>query len=83
MSYDNVPWFPAGPGFVTTQIVLYEQSNFVEVHTDLQPAGRTYTQGVENADGTEAAFLEGRVLEDFGLEDDAVRFTTGKPGKGN
>jgi hypothetical protein len=83
VSYENVPWWPSGPGTVTTQVILFEQSNDVEVHTDFQSAGRTYTQGVENADGTEAAFLEGRVLENFGLDDDAVRFTTGKKGKGN
>jgi hypothetical protein len=74
VSFDQVPWF-AGPTAVTTQAILYEKTNKIEVHTDVQLAGRIYTQGVENADGTLAAFLPGRVAASVGLDDDAVEFT--------
>jgi hypothetical protein len=83
VSFNQVPWFFNGPGIVTSQVILYEGSNNIEIHTDEQPAGKTYTQGVENAEGTVAAFLEGRVEASFGLDDDAVLFTTlVKPGGG-
>jgi hypothetical protein len=86
VSFDQVPWF-GGVGIVTSQVILYEGSNNIEIHTDQQtaghPPGRTYTQGVENVEGTVAAFLEGRVQADFALDDDAVLFTTSvKPGGG-
>ena len=72
---------------VTTQAILYEGSNIVEIHTtyqdrlqdtdgEFQPGEDNLTQGVENADGTEAYFVTGRVQSDYGLTHDAVRFYT-------
>lgn len=77
LSYDGLPWFlEFGVNRVTTQLILYERKSVIEVHTTHQEPGRAYTQGVENADGTVAAFLEGRVSADYGLQNDGVRFTT-------
>jgi hypothetical protein len=61
---------------VTTQAILYEGSNIIEIHTLSLPSGHIYTQGIENADGTDAYFVPGRVASDFGLVNDAVRFYT-------
>lgn len=67
-------------GTLNAQLILYEGSNKVEVHTrSLTHSGmRDITQGVENANGTAAAFLAGRVAaKGFpSLAGDAVCFTT-------
>ena len=76
VAYENVPWC-CGPGnHVTTQIILYEGTNAIEIHTPNQSAGHIYTQGVENENGTQAAFRAGRVAANYGLTNDGVRFTT-------
>jgi N-acetylneuraminic acid mutarotase len=81
VSFENIPWCCGGTtGAVTTQIILYEGTNTIEIHTTSQSAGHIYTQGVENADGTQAAFLPGRVAANYGLANDAVRFTTNNSG---
>jgi hypothetical protein len=83
VSFEQLPWYREfGTNRVTAQVILYEKSNHVEIHTDHQSPSHLYTQGIENADGTDAAFLPGRVVTDFGLDDDAVKFTTVKPGGG-
>lgn len=69
-------WCCTGPPRVTAQVILYEGSGYVEIHTTSLAAGNRYTQGVENASGCTAYFLPGRVGEDFALTDDAVRFVT-------
>src|SRR4051812_44905292 len=74
VTYDQVPWYGGG-GTLTTQIILYEGTNNVEVHTTSQPVGHIYTQGTEDATGTQAAFVSGRVAANYGFANDAVRFT--------
>jgi hypothetical protein len=74
VSYENVPWDTWPDSTVTTQIVLYERTNVIEIHTAKQPLGHFYTQGLENQDGTEAAFIAGRVQRNYALASDAVRF---------
>jgi hypothetical protein len=77
ISYTDVPWCcDIGVPRLTTQVVLHERKGVIEIHTTHQDAGHTYTQGVENGDGTVAAFLPGRVAANYGLDQDAVRFTT-------
>jgi len=76
IDFQNVPWYAETEQRVSTQIILYEGSNTIEIHTANQPTGHTYTQGVENASGTQAAFIPGRVAANYGIVDDAVRFTT-------
>ena len=76
VAYENVPWC-CGPGaHVSSQIILYEGTNAIEIHTANQSAGHIYTQGVENENGTLAAFQQGRVAANYGLTNDGVRFTT-------
>ena len=77
VAYENIPWCcESGTNRVTTQIMLYEGSNAVEIHTANQSVGHIYTQGVENASGTRADFIPGRVAANYGYVNDAVRFTT-------
>jgi PKD repeat protein len=61
---------------VTAQLILYEGSNAIEIHTrSMVPSSfMRVTQGIENADGTVAVFVDGRVAELFALTEDAVRF---------
>ncbi len=72
---------------LSTQAILYEGTNIVEIHTsyqdscqdsdgDFDSAYTFITQGVENADGTEAYYVPGRVQSDYSLLEDAVRFYT-------
>jgi N-acetylneuraminic acid mutarotase len=77
VAYQEVPWYQeVGTNRVTTQIILYEGTNLIEIHTANQSAGHIYTQGIENASGTQAAFVPGRVASNYGLTNDAVRFST-------
>ena len=77
VSFSEMPWFPEiGVPRVTSQLILHEHKDLIEIHTTHQDAGYIYTQGVENADGTVAAALAGRVAASYGLDRDAVRFTT-------
>ena len=76
VAYQNLPWYDEfGINRVTTQIILYEGTNTIEIHTANQSAGHTYTQGIEDVSGTQAAFLMGRVAANYGLMNDGVRFT--------
>ena len=77
ISYAALPWCcEIGADRVTSQVILHERRGGIEIHTSHQDPGNIYTQGVENADGTVAAFLSGRVAADYGLVNDAVRFAT-------
>jgi hypothetical protein len=74
MLADEVRYF-GGTGINLHQwVVLHEGSNVIEIHTDVMTP-RVITQGIENADGTDAAFVAGRVATTFSLDDDGVRFT--------
>jgi HYR domain-containing protein len=79
VQFNNVPEYSRGPGRVTAQLVLYEGSNDIVINTwsqnILTNPYHFVTQGIENADGSEAAFLPGRVHAFFALSSDAVRFS--------
>lgn len=65
------------------QVKLFEGTNVIEIHTDFYAEGgppcTPVTQGIENGDGTQAYFLEGRNAsmewEVPCCEGDVVRFT--------
>ncbi len=61
---------------VTTQLILHEGNDLIEVHTTRQAGGHTYTQGVEDVLGRRAFFRPGRVAADYGLMNDGVLFVT-------
>lgn len=100
LQFNNVPEFASGQtstalkanwGSVTVQVVLSEGSNDITIHTkkmSLMNSSHKYTQGIENAGGTEALFdiiqnpttlvWSNRVAKFFSkisLTDDAVSFT--------
>jgi hypothetical protein len=78
LQYNNVPEFFSGPGHVTAQLVLSEGSNDITLYTtslDISGSNHEVTQGIENASGTDAAFVPGRVQAFFTLSNDAVRFS--------
>ena len=82
LQYNNVPEFFSGPGHVTAQLVLSEGSNELTLYTsslDISGSNHEVTQGIENASGTEAAFVPGRVQAFFTLSNDAVRFSPVAP----
>jgi hypothetical protein len=77
VSFAGLSWCcESGFPRLTTQLILFERKGVIEIHTTHQDPGHIYTQGVENADGTVAAFIAGRVAADYGLDRDGVRFTT-------
>jgi len=79
VQFNNVPEYAKGPGRVTAQLVLEEGTNDITIYTwsqnILTNQYHSVTQGIENADGTEAEFLPGRVHAFFALSNDAVRFS--------
>ncbi len=75
--YRNVSFWPLGAtNRMDVQIKLFEGTNVIEIHSAVVPPdGHLHTQGVENAAGTDAYFVAGRVNANFELVNDAVRFT--------
>jgi hypothetical protein len=78
INYDRVAAVSEGTRTITAQLILFEGTNFIELHTTALPQLATHnvTQGAENAQATEAAFVNGRVAtRSFALSNDAVRFS--------
>lgn len=78
LQWNGVPEYLPGSGRLTAQLVLYEGSNDIVMYTTSMNVTNMWhwvTQGIENADGSEAAFLPGRVQEMFSLSNDATRFS--------
>ncbi len=64
------------PNPVTFQIILYETTNFIEIHsTSIIGTGSPHTQGVENNGGLIATTTPGRNGQSFTAANDAYRFT--------
>jgi hypothetical protein len=81
INYNNVVVVSEGGKAITAQLILYEGTNVIELHTTSQPALALHnsTQGAENAPATEAAFVQGRVASrTYSLTNDAVRYS-GEP----
>ena len=78
LQWNNVPEYIPGTGHLTGQIVLTEGSSDITMYTTSMNVTNMWhmvTQGIENADGSEAAFLPGRVQQQFALSNDAIRFS--------
>jgi len=74
LNFNNVPQF-ANNNPVTTQLVLNESSNIIEIHTTALPSnGNVYTQGIENINGTEAYTVPGRNSANWSAFNDYVTF---------
>ncbi|MBP7240155.1 MAG: hypothetical protein KBA14_08010, partial [Saprospiraceae bacterium] len=74
--YDQPP--PCASGYVLSgQIILYEGTNIIELHTDFWDGGdcsMPATQGIENEDGTTAFFVSGRNNVLWTTSETLVRF---------
>jgi hypothetical protein len=83
LQFNNVPEYWQGPGRVTAQLVLAEGSNDITIYTFsntiVTNPYHPVTQGIENSDGSEAEFVQGRVRSYFSLTNDAVRFSLPRP----
>lgn len=76
VSFNNVCYFGATTPTVSGQIILYETSNVVEIHTtSISSNFSIMTQGIENAGGTAGYAVPGRNAVDFVATNDAWRFT--------
>ncbi|MBX3164129.1 MAG: T9SS type A sorting domain-containing protein [Bacteroidetes bacterium] len=80
VTYDGVPgyFFSFPTNFNTGQIVLYETSNVIEIHSysvaTLNDSYATSTQGIENASGTMGTAVPGRNNTSWTAVNDAWRF---------
>lgn len=94
VSYYNIPYFgdpnSVSTGacsqalFATSQIVLYETTNAIDIYVESKPtctgwnSGLAY-QGIQNANGTQATTIPGRNRAVFNLTNDAFRFLPSGP----
>ncbi len=78
VNFISVPRF-GGSNNVTGQILLYEGSNYVEIHsTSISSSGVPTTQGIENDGGTSAVPSPGRNSSGpWNATNDAYRFVPG------
>ncbi len=77
VNYIDIDHFAApSPNILSTfQIVLYETSNIIQIHSEaLNPNGSPLVQGIENFAGTEAYAVPGRNLTNFSATNDYVAF---------
>ena len=75
VNFNNVPYFSGGSP-ITSQVVLYETSNFIEIHTTaVSGNSNTQTMGVENAAGTTATTVPGRNGVVWSANNDYVKFS--------
>jgi PKD domain len=78
INYNSVAMTKEPTKLVTAQLILFEGTNAIELHTTSHPINtqRAVTQGAENLPATEATFVSGRVANfNVALSNDAVRFT--------
>jgi len=74
VNYTGVPHHPGGNA-VTAQIVLFETSNIIQIHTTNMPSdGQNHTMGIENATGTEGLAVPGRNAANWSATNDFVSF---------
>lgn len=76
VNINGIPHYGTGGGTtVTAQILIYEGSNIIEIHTtDAQSDGGIITQGIENFDGTIGYSVPGRNAADWTASNDFVQF---------
>jgi len=92
LQFNNVPAYHSPTGTLMMQLVLNEGSNVITIYTNtlvITNSSQRITQGIENFDGTAAAFdsvtnpvngvTSARVANFFSLTNDAVRFTPPQP----
>ena len=79
VEFNAVPEYSNNANTQTFQMMLYEGTNDIEVHTTSTTTSGNVTQGLENIDGTVADYVAGRNHTAFSLTNDAVRFNYDVP----
>ncbi|MCC5945189.1 MAG: Ig-like domain-containing protein, partial [Bernardetiaceae bacterium] len=75
VDFDAVAHFGAAATTATTQAILYEGTNIIEIHSEnIMSDGTNRTMGVENQDGTQAVAVPGRNRTVWGATNDGKRF---------
>jgi hypothetical protein len=76
VNWNDVPYCCGNTSAVKTQIVLYETSNLIEVHTTYNTtSGNIKTIGIENANGTSGLAAPGRNSVSFDATNESWRFS--------
>ncbi|MCH8902389.1 MAG: T9SS type A sorting domain-containing protein [Bacteroidetes bacterium] len=74
INFKNIPHYLGGNN-VTVQVILYEGTNIIEIHTTAMPSGGAkHTMGIENALGDSAFYIPGRNNAIWSAANEAVRF---------
>ena len=74
VNFIGVPHYSSGNP-VTSQLVLNESSNIIEIHTTAMPSdGGAHTMGIEDAFGTQAVTVPGRNATSWSVFNDYVAF---------
>jgi hypothetical protein len=79
VTYSNVPYCCDTNPDVSTQVILHETSNQIEIHNTRINNIRPGTQGIENSTGTLALAVPGRNNSDWTATNDAYRFQLEPP----
>ncbi|MEZ5013859.1 MAG: T9SS type A sorting domain-containing protein [Chitinophagales bacterium] len=75
INYIDVPEYGGGDGYLTTQIVLHETTNIIEIFTTASPDyGDNKSMGIENGDGTVGFIRPGRNKSHWAAFDDYCAF---------
>ncbi len=76
VSYSGINYCcTSGSPMVTTQVVLYETSNIIEIHTTSINSINPGTMGIENAAGTMATVVPGRNASAWSATNEGWRFS--------
>lgn len=81
VDYDSVPHFLCNTCFVDGQIIMYEGTNVIEIHSRAidNNGGGLMTQGIENIDGTDGLEVPGRNSQTWTALLDSYSFTPNIP----
>lgn len=75
VNFTDVPFCCGSTADVTSQVILYEMSNIIEIHSTHMEAFSSGTQGIENVGGTIAYPVTGRNGASWGpVDNDYVAF---------
>ena len=75
MKFTDIPECCGTIPAVTSQVVLYETTNIIEIHSTTITTLFGGTQGIENVDGSIAHVVDGRNNDFWSANNDFVRFT--------
>ncbi|MBN4061575.1 choice-of-anchor D domain-containing protein [Bacteroidales bacterium AH-315-I05] len=75
VNFTSIPWCCDAIAKVTAQVVLYETSDIIEIHTTSTESSCCMTMGIENFDGSVAHVVPGRNSSLWIAASEMVRFT--------